>query len=180
MTTRSEEPEVVAEEEVAKPKNAIIIIMSVLLGALLTVLIAGAVFHFQNSAKLQAEIAAAKRALKEKTQELDETRTQIEALFKQLSLLKDSSAARSHSPTEEGRGRVSTAPAGAAADAPAVGVTDEKAIPPASPAAPTKVKKPKPASDNCDLVGKTPEEQAATLKRCVNLMDSPGEKPRSR
>ena len=32
-------------------------------------------------------------------------------------------------------------------------------------------KKNKPEGPNCELVGKSPEEQAATLKRCVSLMD---------
>jgi len=29
---------------------------------------------------------------------------------------------------------------------------------------------------NCDLIGKSPEEQAAILKRCVSLIDPPNEK----
>ena len=31
----------------------------------------------------------------------------------------------------------------------------------------------KPEAENCELVGKSPEEQAATLRRCVGMMDAP-------
>ena len=39
-----------------------------------------------------------------------------------------------------------------------------------------KTKKAKPL--DCELVGKTPEQQAATLQRCVKRIDSAGAKPR--
>ena len=52
--------------------------------------------------------------------------------------------------------------------------------PAASSPLPPKVRKPKPKSDaqNCELVGKSAEEQAATLQRCVGAMDGGKVKPR--
>ena len=59
--------------------------------------------------------------------------------------------------------------------------------PGASPRSENKVEKPvagapaaKGSTQNCDLMGKTPEEQAATLKRCVSLIDPPTPQSRQR
>ena len=71
--------------------------------------------------------------------------------------------------------------AGARSPAPVVPVA------PAAPGTPSRLEnkvESKPAAkgstQNCDLTGKTPEEQAATLKRCVSLIDPPSQQPRQR
>jgi hypothetical protein len=48
------------------------------------------------------------------------------------------------------------------------------------PAAAPVVTKSKPVRQDCELVGKSPEEQAETLKRCVSLIDPPSRKAGSR
>jgi hypothetical protein len=96
-------------------------------------------------------------------------------------MLKEYSVARSNAAGDKVKNAESVVPA----------VLDNAAIAPKSPGAKepgihpehpitTKAKKPQTAVQNCELVGKSPEEQAATLQRCVNLIDPPRDKPRPR
>ena len=181
MTTLNEESEVVEEAPDRSPKLTIVVILSTLLGVLLTVIVAGAFLYHQSSKALQAEVRGAKDALKEKSLALDEMKAQFEVLSRQVHLLKEYSVARSNAAGEKVKKAEGAAPA----------VLDNAAIAPKSPAAretaaapeppiPPKAKKPQTVAQNCELVGKSPEEQAATLQRCVNLIDPPREKPHTR
>ena len=176
-----EEPEISEEvPPVAKSRISIVVILSMLLGILLTVALAGTYFHIQQSKALQNEVLVVKAALNEKNMALEEMKTQIEALSRQMYLLKEYSVARSSLVSEKKPENVTPS---AVANAPKTSGGHENTESPAAPApvpAPVKVKKPKPDTPNCELVGKSAEEQAATLRRCVSLMDSPGDKPRSR
>jgi len=168
VTTPREETET---PEVApttsKPRLSIVVILSLLLGSVFTLLVGGALLYFQQRSALQGEVRVATEALKEKSQALVETKAQIEALSKQMYSLKEYALARAGAEGEKKTENVLTE---VPAPAPKPALAPEPA--------PVVVKKPTPEAPNCGLVGKSPEEQAATLKRCVMLMDSPGEKPR--
>lgn len=175
MATHREEPEISAEEPlVIKPRISVVVILSILLGVLLALGSVGAYWHWQQSNALQAEMRVATAALKEKSVAVDEMKAQIEALSKQMYLLKEYSVARS-SAAGESKAEAAT-PSNAAADTKDAAVVEA----PTPAPVPVKAKKPKPETQNCELVGKSAEEQAATLKRCVTLIDSPGDKARSR
>jgi cell division protein FtsL len=179
----NEAPEVAAEAPPAKPKLTLVVVLSMLLGILLTLMLAGGVVYYQKSKAVQAQLLAASEQLKEKTQALEEMKEQIEVLSKQMHLLKEYSIARS-SPVGEKRKKPEE-PAtvlNAADGTPPKPMAEAAETPTTTPAiVPPKVRKPKPKSDaqNCELVGKSPEEQAATLQRCVGAMDGGKVKPRS-
>ena len=179
MTVDREEPEVAAESPPAKSRLTIVVVLSMLLGILLTLTLAGGIVYYQNSTDLHAQLLAAGEQLKEKSQALDEMKAQIEVLSKQMHLLKEYSIARSSPLGDKNKKpEAAAAPEGA----PASPAIEPAATPAAAPGAiPPKVRKPKPKPDgqNCELVGKSPEEQAATLQRCVGAMDGGKAKPRS-
>ena len=163
MTNDRAEPEVVEEAPVVKSRLSLVVMLSMVLGVLLTVGAVGAFLHFQASKGLQAQLTAAKSELKQKNLVINEMKAQIEALSGQMYVLKEYSIARS----SRAGGKDAKA-AGAALKS----VDDkEKSGLPEAPVQP-RTKKPKSDKPNCELVGKSPEEQAATLKRCVTMIDS--------
>ena len=174
----SEEPKVVEEARPEKPRLSLVVILSVVLGILLTLGGVGAVLHLRDSKALQAEVLVMRAELKKKNVALDEMQAQIGALSSQMTLLKDSAAARSGSASERAKQKeVAAAVADGGEPKPPSG--KEKAASPEVPV-PPKVAKQKPPAQNCELVGKSPEEQAATLKRCVSLIDQPSPKEKAR
>lgn len=176
MTDDREAPEVAAEAPPAKPKLTLVVVLSMLLGIVLTLLLAGGIIAYQRSKALHAQVLAANEQLKEKSQAVDEMKAQIEVLSKQMHLLKEYSIARS-SPL----GDKNKKPAAAAAAPNAAESAPPAPVAEAAPTLPAKARKPKPKPDgqNCELVGKSAEEQAATLRRCVGAMDGGKAKPRS-
>lgn len=181
MTTHNEESEVIEEAPDHSPKLTIVVILSTLLGILLTVIVAGAFLYYQNNKILQAEVLVAKDALKEKSLALEDMKSQIEVLSGQVHMLREYSVARSNATRENVKKAESAAPveldnAALAPKSPGARETGTPLKPPIAP----KAKKPQTVAQNCELVGKSPEEQAATLQRCVNLIDPPRDKPRSR
>ena len=185
MTTHDQESELIEEKPVEVPdlssKFTIVVILSTLLGILLTAIITGAFLCYHNGKALQAEVLAVKSTLKEKSLVLEDMKAQYEVLSKQVNMLKNYSAARSHAAGEKVKNAEDTSPAVVdnAAIAPKSQGGKETGATPESPITP-KAKTPQSVAQNCDLVGKSPEEQAATLKRCVNLLDPPSDKSRSR
>ena len=79
MTTDNEESEVIEETPVVSSKLTIVVILSTLLGILLTVIVGGVFLHYHNSKALQTEVLAVKDALKEKSLALDDMKAQIES-----------------------------------------------------------------------------------------------------
>lgn len=185
MTTHDQESELIDEKPVEAPdlgsKFTIVVILSTLLGILLIAIITGAFLCYQNSKDLQAEVLAVKSSLKEKSLALEDMKAQNEVLSRQVNMLKDSSAARSNAAGEKVMKAEDASPSVVdnAAIAPKSPAGKEIGATPESPITP-KAKKPQSVNQNCDLVGKSPEEQAATLQRCVNLLDPPSDKSRSR
>ena len=132
----------------AKPRVTAIIVLSMLLGVLLTLIAVGAFVHLQTSRALEAQVLAVEDELKARSLALDDLKLQIAMLSKHIQMLKEYAIARSVGPGDA-----------------------EKAAPPASRAK---------ASPNCELAGKSPEQQAVVLQRCVGLTEPPGEKPAKR
>jgi hypothetical protein len=162
----NEEKPVEAPPE-AKPKITLVIILSILTGVLLTLLTGGAIYHFQSAKAAAANLSAAKEELRQKALLLTELQEQVTGLSKQVHALRDYSVARA---------------SGVAAQAIAASALPPKTETPA-PAKPDPetakkepvpepvVKKTKPAGLDCQIVGKSPEEQMATLQRCAKAME---------
>ena len=79
----------------AKPRLSVVVVLAMLLGVVLTILLVSAYFNSQRINALQDEVQVTRAALKDKSQAVEEMKTQIEALSKQMSLLKEYSVARS-------------------------------------------------------------------------------------
>ena len=161
MKLQDEVAEVVPDVPVSQSKFTLVIMLAALLGVLVTLIAAGSWWHYQQRAAWDAQVQSLKDALKQKNIALADLQAQNAALAKHLNLLKGYSIARSTAATDPAPPAERAAPAGSEAR-------------PAS--ASGKAKKAKPL--NCELVGKTPEQQAATLQRCVSQLDSPAAKPR--
>jgi len=172
-----EAPEAAEDVPAAKPKLTLVVVLSMLLGILLTLMLAGGIVYYRQSKAVQAQLLGASEQLKEKSQALDAMKAQIEVLSKQMHLLKEYSIARS-SPLGE-RNKKSEAPVSLNAVEGESAPAQAAELAPASPAIPPKMRKPKPDTQNCELVGKSAEQQAATLRRCVGAMDGGKAKPRS-
>jgi len=90
-----EEPEVAEQAPPAKTRLTAVVILSLLLGILLTLMFAGGIAYVQRSKALHAQLETVSGQLKEKSATLDEMKTQIEVLSRQMNLLKEYSIARS-------------------------------------------------------------------------------------
>ena len=169
MNLQSEEVEVApAVVPASPPKLTLVVILAALLGVLLTVIAAGAWLHYQQRAAWDAEVLTLKDALKKKAVALDEMQAQNATLGKQLKILKAYSIASSTAASDKSSKAESVA-------APAEGEPKPKAAP-KTPVS-TKAKQAKAQPQDCELIGKTPEQQAATLQRCVSQIESPPAKP---
>ena len=171
MSRDSKEEEPVAPPSEVKPKLTLIVALSALVGVLLTLLTGGAIYHFQSGKALEAELSTTKEELRRKILMLTELQEQVTGLSKQVHALRDFSIARASSVAAEviaasALPPKTEAPAPAApAPAPATVLTKKEPV-----AAPV-VKKEKPAGLDCQIVGKSAEEQMATLQRCTKAMD---------
>ena len=129
----------------ARPRITAIIVLSMLLGVLLTLIVVGAIAYRQTIREFEAQVLAVEDELRTKSLALDDMKAQITMLSKHIQILKEYAIARSVGPGDSG-----------------------KAAPPVSRAK---------APPNCELAGKSPEQQAVVLQRCVGLAEAPGEKP---
>lgn len=187
MTVDDEKPEVAEEVAGAKPRIAPLVLVSMLLGFLLCLAGVGAYVGYTKNRALNAELSAVRDEIKKKDALLSSMQAQVEALSQQIGALKENSIARSRS----NGNAVRSAPQGdlqqAAPPAASMRKTAEEPpekkrgneIKPGEALVPAKEKLAKPGGQDCDLVGKSPEQQAETLKRCVSVMDSLAEPPRS-
>jgi flagellar basal body-associated protein FliL len=189
MAHEDKEAEIVEPAPQAKPKLTLIIILAVLLGVFLTLLTGGAIYHVQSGKTMQAELAVAREELKRKTLMLTEAQEQIANLSIQMHTLREFSVAKAssvaaekevavdkaqaatensstHAPASEAGKKEQPAPVVPAAAPPPVAPPAPKA-----PAATLETKKAKPGNLDCQITGKSPEEQQATLKRCTQAMD---------
>lgn len=162
-----DEEQIIAEETQAPRSRIAVIVLSIVLGVVLTAAIVGAYWHFQASDSMQAEMKSVRAKLKERNLALDEMKTQVEALSKQIHALREHSVARSGSAQVQ-EAKVPEAPSAPTSDAAQVGSEPAVRTKVAAPSAKKNTKRP---SETCELAGKSPDEQAATLKRCVELID---------
>lgn len=190
MTPLREEAELPTEATpVVKPRLFSVIALSMALGAILALFLVYFYFGSQRMAALQNEVSLAHNALKEKNKSIDDMRRQIEALSLQIDALKEYSIARSaasqesktepmppvagveaakHESNTTGKGRASKS--GTSKPGP---VNRTKASSGTSSADPdSSTNSPNAAALDCDLVGKSPKEQEATMKRCVDLSNT--------
>ena len=158
MKLPNEVAEVLPEVPASQPKLTLVAILASLLGVLVTLIATGSWWHYQQRAVLDARVQSLKEVVKQKNIALADLQAQNASLAKHLNLLKGYSIASST----------------------LTATTAEHAVPAGSEARPTnasgKAKKARP--QDCELVGKTPEQQAATLQRCVRRIDSAAAKPR--
>ena len=172
MVIPSDESEALEEPVAEKKKIPILVLfLSVLLGVLLTASGVGGFFLFQKAQGLRQEILAARSELVRKSQDIEDLRDQIESLSGQMQLLRDYSIARSTSPETKGNEPAKTQSAPAPPVPPVPEATNKKDVAAKTAEAPRE-KKSKPSSLSCDLTGKSPEEQAAILQRCVGAMET--------
>jgi hypothetical protein len=167
MAREDKEEKPVESPPEVKPKITLVVMLSVLTGILVTLLTGGAIYHFQSAKTVAAELSAAKEELRQKTLLLGELQEQVTGLSRQVHALRDFSIARA---------------SGVAAEAIAASALPPKTetLTPAKPDPETAkkettpepvVKKAKPAGLDCQIVGKSPEEQMATLQRCAKAME---------
>ena len=169
MSRDSKEEEPVAPPSEVKPKLTLIVALSALVGVLLTLLTGGAIYHFQSGKALEAELSTTKEELRRKALMLTELQEQVTGLSKQVHALRDFSIARASSVAAEVIA-ASALPPKTEAPAPAAPAPDPVLTKKEPVAAPV-VKKEKPAGLDCQIVGKSAEEQMATLQRCTKAMD---------
>lgn len=171
MTNNTAAPEVVEAAPIVKSRLSLVVMLSIVLGVLLTLGGTGAFFHLQASKVLQAKVLAAKIELKKNNLAIDEIKVLVESLSAQIHELKEQEIARSSRASEKDAEAESEMPAVDAATSVLKSVDGKEKPRTAEVLIPPRTKKPKSNKPNCDLVGKSPEEQAETLKRCVTLMD---------
>ena len=167
MKLPSEEIEVVPEVPASPAKLTLVAILAALLGVLLTLLGAGIWLHYQQRAAWVEQEQSLQDTVQKNNIALSDLRAQNASLAKQLKFLKEYSIASS---TSGGQAPLAepAAPAGSAVKPAGSAAARQSAA--------GKAKKAK--AQDCELVGKTPEQQAATLRRCVGLIDPPSDQPR--
>jgi uncharacterized protein HemX len=175
MAAEGEATEVIEEAPKGKSGALLVIVFSVLLGVALIAGIVGGVFYYQSAKAVRAELAAMKKevadlkaqALQPKPEKddpaleaaLKDMKQQIESLSGQIGVLTTSIAERAAS---EGDAAVTPAQKNGASASHDVRKAETS---------PRKVE-----VKDCNLIGKSPEEQAAILKHCVSLIDPRDEK----
>lgn len=179
MAHEDKEAEVAEPVGQAKPKLTLIVILAVLLGVFLALSIGGAIYHFQSGKAVQSELAAAREDLKHKTLMLTEAQEQIANLSMQMHTLREFSVAKASGVAAEKElaGQAASG-CGKQQRSHASFRTREKGSTCASHSPcfentrrAAGAKKAKPGNLDCQITGKSPEEQQATLKRCTQAMD---------
>ena len=191
MADEDQSKEVAEESEGGKSrfhmsKFALLVgLPSVVIGIVVLSLVAGGVYCLKKTSALQSEVTALKKDIKERTRSQDDLREQIDVLKRDvlaLSSKREMSEETVRAVSREVAGQVAKEIAGEAAKEAAKEATKEilaremkslvgEGKP--EPAIPPKTKRPGGDGFSCDITGKSPEEQAAILKRCVGAMDSP-------
>lgn len=176
MKPQREAIEVTQEAPSGKSKITVVVALAMLLGSLLTVIAFGAFAHYRKTVALEEEILLLEGALKERRSALDAMEAQIKVLSKQIQVLKEHSIARSGASGERSKKVPGSVPEGDSEEG--VETLPDSSESKGSSVAPPRAKKTTAAVHNCEVAGKSPQEQAASLKRCVGLADLPSARPR--
>ena len=149
--------------------------------------------HLNSTRTMKEEIVLLKKQIAEREKALTEAQSQAANLSVQMKALREYAIARSSgsTPAQEADSQRAIPPATAiqAETVPSKKTDEPKATasqgngektrddalartsPPGNSHGAEKKEKKAPTTQTCDLVGKSPEEQAAILKRCVELID---------
>ncbi len=180
MKSDADESRVVEEVVSGKPRLSLTVILVIALGVLLAGSLVAIVWQVRSAATLRTEVLALKKQLKEKVAEHDESQAKVEQLIdeneklsEQVGLLKEYAVASSRgASSSQLKAECATAAGGTSGTEIKQEVVQGGTVQP-EPELPKRTKKPKSDKPNCELVGKTKEEQEETLKRCVSLIDLP-------
>ena len=191
MTTERNEAQVVEETPKGRSGMLPVIVLSVLLGIVVIAGAIGAVTSYQSAKTTRAELLAMKEeiaVLKEMSEPkesgpaieaaLKDMKHQIETLSGQINVLMASVSEHSSPEALTAKSAAIGEKVSESASSNTVGQLPQGMEKSAKSQTSTKAEAApkKPDVRNCDLIGKSPEEQAATLKRCVSLIDPPDEK----
>lgn len=183
MAIEQEETVVAPPEARTARKTTVVFVLSAVLGVLLLADAFGAFAYFRQTSALRRELAMAKEALKQKSTALSEANAKNDGLAQQMRALREHAVAHStgnaakekeEQKTAVPKQVVGTQPSSESSkktvvvDQGATQKVDMRSVPALPPA---KAGKAPVTIEDCELVGKLAAEQAATLKRCVGVMD---------
>ena len=184
MSTETEESVAGDEASSGKLKFPLALVLSIAGAVFLLLSVVGGFVYLQTGKAAKAELLAVKSELKKKNAQIDGLKEQFNELAQQVIALKGKLetlelAAAPHAESPALTVSAVDKEKGADKEAPA-GKTGSPVAPVTATTAQAAEKKAKADAQNCELVGKSAEEQAATLKRCVSLIDTPAAKPKPR
>ena len=184
MSTETEEAVAGDEASSGKSKFPLALVLSIVGGVLLIFSLVGGFIYLQTGKAAKTELLVLKNELKKKNTQIDGLKEQFDGLAQQVLVLKEKLETLELAAVPPAESAAVTVPAGDKEKSVDKEAPAGKASSPAAPATATPAlaaeKKAKADAQSCELVGKSAEEQAATLKRCVSLIDTPAAKPKPR
>lgn len=200
VVSTTPEPESKAEDAGGGTSRPSLLAIAALATAVLALLAAVGVFFAQSGKAGHTELQALRAEIKKRDAALGELNQRVETLSAEIVKFAEAEAKRleaaEKAAAEEAQRKAAEAAEAAAKEAAAKEAAAKEASKKPEPAKAGKPRAAAPAptaerpvaaatpvrsgGQSCDLVGKSPEEQAAILKRCVSLMDPVSERGRPR
>ena len=200
VVSTTPEPESKAEDAGGGTSRPSLLAIAALATAVLALLAAVGVFFAQSGKAGHTELQALRAEIKKRDAALGELNQRVETLSAEIVKFAEAEAKRveaaEKAAAEEAQRKAVEAAEAAAKEAAAKEAAAKEASKKPEPAKAGKPRAAAPAptaerpvaaatpvrsgGQSCDLVGKSPEEQAAILKRCVSLMDPVSERGRPR
>ena len=200
VVSTTPEPESKAEDAGGGTSRPSLLAIAALATAVLALLAAVGVFFAQSGKAGHTELQALRAEIKKRDAALGELNQRVETLSAEIVKFAEAEAKRleaaEKAAAEESQRKAAEAAEAAAKEAAAKEAAAKEASKKPEPAKAGKPRAAAPAptaerpvaaatpvrsgGQSCDLVGKSPEEQAAILKRCVSLMDPASERGRPR
>ena len=200
VVSTTPEPESKAEDAGGGTSRPSLLAIAALATAVLALLAAVGVFFAQSGKAGHTELQALRAEIKKRDAALGELNQRVETLSAEIVKFAEAEAKRveaaEKAAAEEAQRKAVEAAEAAAKEAAAKEAAAKEASKKPEPAKAGKPRAAAPAptaerpvaaatpvrsgGQSCDLVGKSPEEQAAILKRCVSLMDPASERGRPR
>ncbi len=200
VVSTTPEPESKTEDAGGGTSRPSLLAIAALATAVLALLAAVGVFFAQSGKAGHTELQALRAEIKKRDAALGELNQRVETLSAEIIKFAEAEAKRveaaEKAAAEEAQRKAAEAAEAAAKEAAAKEAAAKEASKKPEPAKAGKPRAAAPAptaerpvaaatpvrsgGQSCDLVGKSPEEQAAILKRCVSLMDPASERGRPR
>ncbi len=200
VVSTTPEPESKTEDAGGGTSRPSLLAIAALATAVLALLAAVGVFFAQSGKAGHTELQALRAEIKKRDAALGELNQRVETLSAEIVKFAEAEAKRveaaEKAAAEEAQRKAVEAAEAAAKEAAAKEAAAKEASKKPEPAKAGKPRAAAPAptaerpvaaatpvrsgGQSCDLVGKSPEEQAAILKRCVSLMDPASERGRPR